>query len=52
MSNQNYNYDDIDIPDFMDLSMRQVLMRNYAEAGTSQLKIYNAWLQDIKNNVR
>ena len=42
----------VDIPDFMDLSMRQVLMRNYAEAGTSQLKIYNAWLQDIKNNVR
>ena len=42
----------VGVPDFMDLSMRQVLMRNYAEAGTSQLKIYNAWLQDIKNNVR
>lgn len=38
----------VNIPDYMDLSLRQVLMRNYAEKGTSQLKIYNAWLQDIK----
>ena len=42
----------VDIPDFMDLSVRQALMRNYAEAGTSQLKIYNAWLQDIKKNAK
>lgn len=40
------------IPDYMDLTLRQILMRNYAEDGTSQLKIYNAWLQDIKKNIK
>lgn len=40
------------IPDFLDLSVRQALMRNYAETGTSQLKIYNAWMQDIKNKIK
>lgn len=40
-----------DVPDYMDLSLRQVFMRNYAEEGTSQLKIYNAWLQDIKKKL-
>lgn len=41
-----------EIPDYMDLTLRQILMRNYAEGGTSQLKIYNAWLQDIKKNIK
>jgi len=41
-----------DIPNYMDLTIRQALMRNYAEGGTSQLKIYNAWLQDIKKNIK
>lgn len=36
------------IPEYMDLTLRQVMMRNYGELGTSQLKIYNAWLNDIK----
>lgn len=35
-------------PVYMDLTLRQVMMRNYGELGTSQLKIYNAWLNDIK----
>lgn len=39
----------VDIPDYMDLSIRQALMRNYAEAGESQLQVYNAWRKDIKN---
>jgi len=36
------------IPAHMDLTLRQIMMRNYGELGTSQLKIYNAWLNDIK----
>lgn len=36
------------VPEYMDLTLRQVMMRNYGELGTSQLKIYNAWLNDIK----
>ncbi len=42
----------VEVPDYMDLTLRQILMRNYAEVGTSQLKIYNAWIQDIKKNVK
>lgn len=41
-----------EIPEYMDLTLRQALMRNYAEGGTSQLKIYNAWLQDVKKNIQ
>ena len=41
-----------EIPEYMDLTIRQALMRNYAEGGTSQLKIYNAWLQDVKKNIK
>lgn len=42
----------VSIPDYMELTIRQTLMRNYAEGGTTQLKIYNAWLQDIKKNIK
>lgn len=41
-------YDEYNVPAYMDLTLRQVMMRNYGELGTSQLKIYNAWLNDIK----
>ena len=40
------------VPDYMNLTLRQVLMRDYAERGTSELKIYNAWLNDIKNKMQ
>lgn len=40
--------EEFDVPVYMDLTLRQILMRNYGEGGTSQLKIYNAWLNDIK----
>lgn len=40
-----------DIPQTMGLTVRQALMRNFAEKGTSQLKIYNAWLTDIKSKL-
>lgn len=36
------------LPVSMDLTLRQALMRNYGEGNLEQLKIYNAWLQDIK----
>lgn len=42
--------EDFNIPSYMDLTLRQVMMRHYGEIGTSQLKIYNAWLNDIKNS--
>lgn len=41
-----------DVPGFMDLTLMQAMMRNYAEGGSSQLKIYNAWLQDIKKSIK
>lgn len=41
-----------EVPEYMDLTLRQILMRNYAEGGTSQLKIYNAWLQNIKKDIK
>lgn len=40
------------VPEHMNLTLRQVLMRDYAERGTSELKIYNAWLNDIKNKMQ
>lgn len=40
--------EEFNVPTHMDLTLRQMLMRNYGELGTSQLKIYNAWLNDIK----
>lgn len=40
--------EEFNVPAHMDLTLRQVMMRNYGELGTSQLKIYNAWLNDIK----
>ena len=40
------------VPDYMNLTLRQVLMRDYAERGTSELKIYNAWLNDIKSKMQ
>ena len=40
--------EEFNVPAHMDLTLRQMLMRNYGELGTSQLKIYNAWLNDIK----
>ena len=36
------------LPASMDLTLKQALMRNYGEDNLEQLKIYNAWLQDIK----
>ncbi len=40
------------IPEYMDLSVRQSLMRDYAENGASQLKIYKAWLLDTKESLQ
>lgn len=37
-----------DLPASMNLILKQALMRNYGEDNLEQLKIYNAWLQDIK----
>lgn len=40
------------VPEPMELTVRQALMRNYAEGGLSELKVYNAWLQEIRNSLK
>lgn len=42
----------VNVPEYMELTLRQVLMRHYAEQGISQLRIYNSWLNDIKKNIK
>lgn len=36
------------LPDYMDLALRQSWLRDYSTLGVSQLKIYNAWIANIK----
>lgn len=38
-----------DIPDYMNNTLKQVLLRNYAELGESQMNIYRAWLDYLIN---
>lgn len=40
-----------DLPASMDLTIKQALMRNYGEGNLEQLKIYNAWFQNLKGTI-
>lgn len=43
--------DDLKLPSYMSLALRQALLRDYSTLGLSQLKIYNAWMVDIKKSI-
>lgn len=40
-----------DLPASIDLTIKQALMRNYGEGNLEQLKIYNAWFQNLKETI-
>lgn len=46
-----YIHDVVNVPENLYLTIRQMLMRNYSTKGASQLKIYSAWLTDLKKKL-
>lgn len=42
---------DLELPNYMDLALRQVLLRDYSTHGVAQLKVYNAWMINLKKNL-
>lgn len=41
----------LEIPSYMDLAIRQSLMKDYSEGSDTKHKIYNAWFQEINKQI-